>query len=144
MKRHSICVFVLTAVCGLAGGAVAQSHGSADRGVSLDKRLAGSPVLASRVQSLLPPGTSLEAASAGFTDEAEFLAALHVSRNLNLPFSELRADLARTKHESLRRALQDLRPELRSRGIEMQVKKAERQTQADLQFSGEVALNRAR
>ncbi|HUH64586.1 MAG TPA: hypothetical protein VLZ50_16380 [Terracidiphilus sp.] len=151
MKNDRICVFVLVLTGSLAWGAPAQRRGSADRAVAsgdarsiaatMEKRLADNPSLASRIQLLLPPGSSLEAAASGFNDETQFVAALHVSRNLNLPFNELKADLRRSKYSSLTQALQDLRPELRTRGIDSQIKKAERQAKADLQLVGEVASN---
>ena len=151
MKSNRICIFVLLLVASLAWGAPAQPRGTADRAVafgdarsvaaSMEKRLAENPSLAARIQFLLPPGTSLQAAASGFNDETQFVAALHVSRNLNLPFNELKAGLRRSKYNSLTHVLQDLRPELRSRGIDSQIKKAERQAKADLQLVGEVASN---
>ncbi len=96
------------------------------------------------MESLLPPGTSLQAAADGFKDESQFVAALHVCRNLNIPFNELKADLRRSRYTSLSKALRDLRPELRARGIDHQVKKAERQAQSDLSLAGEVAENTSR
>lgn len=151
MKSNRICVFVFVAAGSLAWGAPAQPRGNADRAVaygdahsvaaSMEKRLAENPSLASRIQFLLPPGTSLQAAASGFNDETQFVAALHVSQNLHLPFNELKADLRRSKYNSLTHVLQNLRPELRSRGIDSQIKKAERQAKADLQLVGEVASN---
>ncbi|HLK49216.1 MAG TPA: hypothetical protein VKT49_13835, partial [Bryobacteraceae bacterium] len=78
----------------------------------------------------------------GFKDEGQFIAALHVSHNLNIPFSELKANLTKSKNGSLSRTLYALRPELRARGIESQVKKAERQTKADLEPPSDLAVNR--
>jgi hypothetical protein len=150
--NRSICTFTFAAAGILVPGAVAQHRGTAPRSAELDrshftaetleKRLADNPALASRVQSLLPPGTSLEAAASGFRDEGQFIAALHVSHNLNIPFNELKADLTKSKYGSLGHALHDLRPELRSRVIDSQVKKAERQTKSDLEQPGDLAVNR--
>ena len=145
--NRSICTFTLAMAGSLVSGAVAQhrvatrgneSHFTAD---NLEKRMAGNPNLASRVQALLPPGTSLEAAASGFKDEGQFIAALHVSRNLNIPFKELKANLTKSSAGSLGRTLHDLRPELRARVIDGQVKKAERQTKADLEQPGDLAVN---
>ena len=148
--NRSICTFTLAMAGSLVSGAVAQhrgpgrpseSHFTAD---NLERRMSENPNLASRVQSLLPPGISLQAAAAGFKDEGQFIAALHVSRNLHIPFNELKADLTQTKYGTLGRALHDLRPELHSKVIEGQVKKAERQTRADLEQPGDLAVNNVR
>jgi hypothetical protein len=136
MNRSSICTFTL-AVAGSIGTGIAAPGPGGD----LANRLVGNPILSSRIQALLPPGTSLQAAAAGFRDEAEFVTALHVSRNLNIPFKELRADLSRSKHHTLSGALQDLRPELRAAGINRQMKRAEQQAKSDLQQAGELAEN---
>jgi hypothetical protein len=136
MNRSSICTFTL-AVAGSIGTGIGAPHSGDD----LADRLVGNPILSARIQALLPPGTSLQAAAAGFRDETEFVTALHVSRNLNIPFKELRADLSRSKHHTLTGALQDLRPELRAAGINRQMKRAEQQAKADLQQAGELAEN---
>jgi hypothetical protein len=153
--NRAICVFTLATAGSLVSTAGAQHRGAAvpasrqpDRSnftaETLEQRMATNPNLASRVQSLLPPGTSLQAAASGFKDEGQFIAALHVSRNLNIPFNELKADLSKSKYGSLGRALHDLRPELHSRVIDSQVKRAERQTKTDLQQQGDLAINSVR
>ena len=153
--NRSICVFTLITTGSLVSAAGAQHRGAAaapKAGVDhssftadgLERRMATDPSLASRVQSLLPPGISLEAAASGFKDEGQFIAALHVSRNLNIPFNELKADLSKSKYGSLGRALHDLRPELHARVIDSQIKKAERQTKTDLQQPSDLAINNVR
>jgi hypothetical protein len=148
--NRSICTFTIAMAGSLIPGGVAQhraptrpseSHVTAD---NLERRMSENPNLASRVQSLLPPGISLEAAATGFKDEGQFIAALHVSHNLRIPFNELKADLTKSQYGTLGRTLHDLRPELHSRVIEGQVKKAERQTKADLEQPGDLAVNNAR
>jgi len=42
--------------------------------------------LSSRLQTLLPSGTTVAKAAAGFEDQGEFIAAVHVAHNLNIPF----------------------------------------------------------
>jgi hypothetical protein len=68
------------------------------------------PALASRLRALLPPGMTLDQAATGFKNQGQFIAALHVSRNLNIPFADLKARMIGTPHESLGRAIQDLKP----------------------------------
>ena len=48
------------------------------------------PQLASRLNLMLPQGMSLNQASSGFRNQGQFIAALHVSRNLNIPFTQLK------------------------------------------------------
>jgi hypothetical protein len=74
------------------------------------KHIENNPALASRLLALLPSGTSLESAAAGFKNQGQFIAALHVSRNLNIPFADLKAAMTGKPHESLGRAIQELRP----------------------------------
>ncbi|GEM_PF-2647012 len=134
MNRRSICTFTLALVGSLATGSAAPREDVA-------VRLAANPSLLARVQPLLPAGTSLQAAAAGFGDECEFLAALHVSRNLNIPFNELKANLTGTRHRNLTGALRALRPELRTSGINRHVKRATQQAKADLLQAGALAEN---
>src|SRR5262249_51869124 len=61
--------------------------------MSASARLANNTALSARIQPLLPAGTTVAAASTGFRNQGEFIAALHVSRNLNLPFDQLRIKL---------------------------------------------------
>jgi hypothetical protein len=68
------------------------------------------PQLASKVTSLLPPGATLNRASTGFKNQGQFIAALHVSRNLGIPFSKLKTDMTGAKHLSLGQSIQDLKP----------------------------------
>jgi hypothetical protein len=68
------------------------------------------PQLATKVTSLLPPGTTLNRASTGFKNQGQFIAALHVSHNLGIPFSKLKTDMTGAKHLSLGQSIQDLKP----------------------------------
>jgi hypothetical protein len=43
-----------------------------------------------KVSALLPTGMTLNQASLGFKNQGQFLAALHVSRNLGIPFADLK------------------------------------------------------
>ena len=65
--------------------------------------------LASKLQSRLPAGTDLMAASAGFRNLGQFVAAVNVSNNLGIPFSELKTRMV-TDGMSLGQAIQDARP----------------------------------
>ena len=63
-----------------------------DRSADFESRLASNSKLSSRLQSLLPPKTTLEKAASGFKSQGQFIAALHVSHNLNIPFDQLKTD----------------------------------------------------
>jgi hypothetical protein len=68
------------------------------------------PQLASKVTSLLPSGMTLNRASTGFKNQGQFIAALHVSHNLGIPFAKLKTDMTGAKHLSLGQSIQDLKP----------------------------------
>ena len=100
---------------------------------NFEGRLAGNSNLSQRLQSLLPPGTSLEAAAQGFKNQGQFIAALHVSHNLNIPFSQLKGEMVGPDHDSLGRAIRDLRPDLGSKTVKKDVKQAENQAKNDVE-----------
>ena len=58
---------------------------------------------------LLPAGTDLQATAAGFRNLGEFVAAVHVSSNLGIPFADLKTKLM--AGDSLGDAIHALRPE---------------------------------
>jgi hypothetical protein len=72
------------------------------------------PQLASKVTSLLPSGMTLNQASTGFKNQGQFIAALHVSHNLGIPFAKLKTDMTGAKHLSLGQSIQDLKPSARA------------------------------
>ena len=109
-----------------------------DRSADFESRLASNSKLSSRLQSLLPPNTALQTAALGFKSQGQFIAALHVSHNLNIPFDQLKTEMI-TKHDSLGAAIRDLRPDLDSKQVTSNVKLAERQAKTDVQESNEIA-----
>jgi hypothetical protein len=75
--------------------------------------------LLNRVQRSLPPNTDLNAATAGFRNFGQFIAAVNVSNNLGINFSDLKAAMTGTSlagiptgqpTRSLGQAIQQLRP----------------------------------
>lgn len=64
--------------------------------------------LSSRLQGLLPPGTNLQEASAGFEYLGQFVSAVHASHNLGIPFDQVRSRLMAGK--SLGEAIHELEP----------------------------------
>src|SRR5262252_1459203 len=57
---------------------------------SISQKLAANPKLDSKLQSLLPSGTNLQTAASGFKNLGQFVAAVHVSHNLGIPFAQLK------------------------------------------------------
>ncbi len=86
--------------------------------------------LAQRLQSLLPPGTDLTTAAAGFKNAGQFIAAAHVSNNLGIPFESLKKEIE--GQGSLGKAIQVLKPDLPKNELSMEVKTAERQAAEDM------------
>jgi hypothetical protein len=101
-------------------------------------KLQGKP-LGKRIEKMLPNGMTLDAASAGFKNQGQFIAAVHVSQNLGIPFADLKATMlgmppstanpSPTGPMSLGQAIRRLRPTL---DADTAVAKAQKQTDADL------------
>lgn len=79
--------------------------------------------LGARVAEMLPEGMSLDQAASGFRNTGQFVAALHVSRNLSIPFGDLRARMI-AGGEPLGEAIRMLRPSMPESEIEAQVRAA--------------------
>lgn len=78
--------------------------------VSIADRISSSTPLSAKVQTLLPSGMTLKQASQGFASERQFLAALHASKDLNIPFVQIKSEMTGRDHDSLTRAIQELKP----------------------------------
>ncbi len=52
--------------------------------------------LGTRIEGMLPKGMTLDTASAGFKNQGQFIAAVHVSQNLGIPFADLKATMLGT------------------------------------------------
>jgi hypothetical protein len=87
------------------------SHGPS----SVSEKLADNTKLASKLQSLLPAGTDLTAASSGFKNLGQFVAAVHVAHNLGIPFDQLKATMIGPPKESLGQAIHILKPAANSK-----------------------------
>jgi len=79
-------------------------------GQSIARRISSSTQLNAKVQALLPSGTTLSQAARGFTSESQFLAALHAAKDLKIPFAQIKAEMTGGDHDSLTRAIQELKP----------------------------------
>ena len=99
----------------------------AHSGAAIVTRIDGNPEMASRVQAMLPSGMSMSAAAAGFRNEGQFLAALHASHNLDIPFSELKAKMTGSEHMSLGEAIKTSKPKMSDDEAKEETKKAEKE-----------------
>ncbi len=86
--------------------------------------------LAERLQGLLPPGTDLTAASAGFKNSGQFIAAVHVANNLGIPFDSLKKEIE--SQGSLGKAIQVLKPTMTKTEVDKEVKTAEQEASQDV------------
>ena len=97
---------------------------------SVSEKLSDNKKLAAKLQSLLPKGTNLQTAASGFKNLGQFVAAVHVSNNLGIPFAQLKAKMLGPPAESLGKAIQQLKPTAQAK---TERKKAERQAKDDLE-----------
>ena len=110
-------------------------------------KIASKPNLSAKIRAMLPidPVTgrtmTLNKASSGFKNQGQFIAALHVSRNLGVPFSELKSHMitvtpgtkgappTATQTGSLGQAIQAVK---KTANAPTEIERAETQTTADL------------
>ena len=84
--------------------------------------------LSSKLQALLPPGANVHDAAKGFKNLGQFVAAVHVSHNLDIPFHDLKSKML--SRESLGNAIHDLKPDVNAKE---EAKKAHKQAKQTLQ-----------
>jgi len=87
--------------------------------------IASDSKLAARLTALLPPGTTLTQAAAGFKNQGQFIAALEASNNLGIPFADLQDRM--TAGSSLGAAIHGLKPAMTTADVDTSVKAAEEQ-----------------
>jgi hypothetical protein len=129
---------------GMGHGSTASTHGnsadakadkaSSSKGSSVSEKLTDNTKLASKLQSLLPAGTNLQTAAQGFKNLGQFVAAVHVSHNLGIPFDTLKAKIIGPPRESLGKAIDQLKPAANSK---TETKKADDQAKQDISDSVE-------
>ena len=85
------------------------------------------PQLNDRLSKMLPAGMQLSDAASDFKNRGQFIAALHVSRNLDIPFADLKARMTGPDAKSLGQAIHDVRPEIELRDARKEAEKAEKQ-----------------
>ena len=118
--------------------------------IGIAAKIASKPNLSAKLSGMLPidPATgvtmTLDKASMGFKNQGQFIAALHVSQNLGIPFTELKSYMVTvtpatagqpataTQTGSLGQAIQASK---KSVNVTTEVERAERQASADLQVT---------
>src|SRR5260370_8042723 len=93
------------------------------------QQLSHNTKLAGKLQGLLPAGTNVQQASQGFKNLGQFVAAVHVSHNLGIPFDQLKPKMPGSSPQSLGKAIQDLKPAADSK---TESKKANKQAKDDM------------
>ena len=131
-----------------AAGSMAGGHGMDASGTpgphSTGQLLTQNTQLASKLTSLLPTGTNLQTAASGFRNLGQFVAAVHVSHNLDIPFAQLKCTELATaaacpgmtvpsKGSHLGQAIQTLKPTMSSADSKSAAKQAEKEASADTQ-----------
>jgi hypothetical protein len=116
-------------------------HGPGDHGQAnkpstspqneVSTRLSKNTALTSKLQGLVP-GTDLQAAAGDFKNLGQLVAAVHVSKNLNIPFDQLRTTMTTTDHKTLGDAIHFLKPELSTTQANTEAKKADDQAKEDI------------
>src|SRR5579863_1488054 len=130
---------------GAAGSMDAPGHsGSAMSGPKTpDELLTQNTQLSTKLSGLLPPGTDLQTAASGFKNLGQFVAAVHVSNNLDIPFATLKCTELATagacpnmtvpaKGSSLGQAIHTLKPDMSSSDSKAALKEANKQAKGDI------------
>jgi hypothetical protein len=144
---------------GVAAGSMGGGHdtdasgnsGSKNSGSKMSGQLMQNTQLASKLSSLLPSGTDLQTAASGFKNLGQFVAAVHVSHNLGIPFAQLKCTELATKDacttmngtttetmpvpsksSSLGQAIHTLKPSLSTSDSDSAAKQAKKNASADL------------
>jgi hypothetical protein len=92
-------------------------------------RIDYNPQLRQRVIDLMPPGVDWRDSASRFRDNGQFIAALHASRNLDIPFRQLQDRMTGPNPMSLIDAIRDLKG-YDQRDARREADKAQRQATA--------------
>jgi hypothetical protein len=125
---------------GHSQGVVKSHETKADWETKFNERIQNDAAFRSKIQSLLPPGTDITTAESGFKNHGQFIAALHVSKNLNIPFDQLKAKMigvtatstgqTNSTPISLGKAIHALRPDMPANQVNQEVLRAKKQATA--------------
>jgi len=110
---------------------------------SASEMLSNNTQLATKLSGLLPVNTDLQQAASGFKNLGRFVAAVHVSNNLGIPFNQLKCTELATKDacgtmaipaksSSLGQAIHTIKPTLSSSESKSAAKQAQKQADGDI------------
>lgn len=119
---------------GMEAGSQSQtrSQQGMESGRTPSEILSSNTKLSGNLEKLLPQGTTAQQACDGFKNLGQCVAAIHVSHNLDIPFTDIKSKMTGTSSVSLGKAIKDLKPSVNSKA---EAKKAEKQTKVDLKAS---------
>ena len=113
-----------------------QAHSDTDTKSTKDNTVASrieqNSALNAKVATMLPNGMDLQTASSGFKNTGQFIAALHVAQNLNIPFVDLKAKMTGPNPESLGNAIHDAKLSISEQDAKKEAEKAEMQAKITL------------
>jgi hypothetical protein len=104
---------------------------AAARQNGVSTRLSQNTALKAKLATLLPEGTDMDIASSEFGNLGQFVAAVHVSHNLGIPFDQLKTKMV-TDHMSLGEAIHEIKPELTEGAAKEESKKAESEAKEEI------------
>jgi hypothetical protein len=107
-----------------ANPAKSAGQGTQRYGQSAVEHLQRHPEQAARVQQMLPPGTDMNSAAGGFKNFGQFVSAVQVSKNLNIPFDQLKMKTTGPDAKPLGDAIHELRPDLSRDQVKAAIKAA--------------------
>src|SRR5207302_217869 len=84
---------------------------------NFEERIERNTALKTKVESMLPAGTNLKTAASGFRNQGQFIAALHVSKDLGIPFDQLKAKMTGSDPMPLGQAIHALKPNMSENGV---------------------------
>lgn len=111
------------------GDPSSKASGTGAHGHTASEILSHNSMLSTKLQSFLPPGTDLQQAASGFKNLGQFVAAVHVSHNLGIPFDQLKTKMTGPPPVSLGKAIHDLKP---AANAKTESKKANKQAEQDI------------
>jgi hypothetical protein len=88
---------------------------SQEHGKSPAELLNQNTKLSAKLESLLPAGTNVQDAAKGFDNLGQFVASVHVSKNLGIPFGQLKEKVTGPSSLSLGEAIHSLKPGVNAR-----------------------------
>ncbi len=82
---------------------------------TVSEQLKANTKLSSHLQGMFPAGTDLQQASSGFKSLGEFVSAAHVSKNLGIPFVQLKGTMVGPPQKTLGEAIHQIKPDVDSK-----------------------------